>query len=1036
MVFMADTGAAHALHPRRASKMICGYGIAFFALFLTFIGCSSFAHAQNPNGALRGEVLDASGARVAGARVSIQSSTSSQARAVAADDRGEFRIEGLLPGTYLLTVSAPGFAAATAPVEVVVSTVRDVSISLEAASGRETVNVQGKLSSITTESIDTASAIHQGAVSARDLETIPLAHRSFANIAYLVPGTGPVEPSDPTKARITAVSFGGSSGLNVDLSVDGGDNTDDFIGGFLQNFSPDVIQEFAVRTSQEDADTGRTVGGSVVITTKHGTNDWHGGGAFYERGSGMNARYPIDNPAPDPKQPFSRQNYVATIGGPVQRDKMWFFAGLEAVHEDASIAYSPESQAQFNALAGLAAQGLIHEANLEGQPLGVDSIAVPKNVTVPFRDYMGNLRFDYTQSPHSQWFLRGSSDNYTSNNDLVQQATLPSTGATSGSKYEAVILGNQFAFSPTWVGSFILDASFLHHTESRNGYLGFALAFPFSSTFHTISGFETFGDNQFATAITAFPVLRNQEKYQFRYDAAHASGRHAPKFGISFIHEPVLSGALSGNEESFHQFGLNPTDYINNPAQFAVDYTCTPNGELELSSGTACIVTPAGDGRFAQNVQRLGFYAQDSWRVSSHFTVNYGMRYDTTFGLFTASGRNQLQNPAYLTLKALGIPLVNGVPHDDRKQFGPRLGIAYSPGSSEKTVIRAGVGLYYNDLAQVGWVNAFHAVNAAAGPCTNPGDPGCIPGGGSSALIDPNYKTPYALHASAGMQHALNENWTLSADWTHEQGNHAYRGYSYTAGVNLFSPDPNHQAYVPNVDVYRTDNRSTYDAMTIRLQGRLSRVNLTAHYTLASAKTWGCFVGELFDYVNGVCDPLNAFAPGDYGPSGEDVRHRFVLAGTVRAPLGLTVSTLTQLESARPFTLGDGANRAIINGAQTTLDQFRGTPFMQVDVRVARPFRLGDRLAVLPFVEFFNLFNRNNPANNFVADVAALGNVPPDELGGNITHLCADTSCETLIPITSLNQLRKPAGALGDFFGPGTTVGIPFAAQVGVRVNF
>jgi hypothetical protein len=1006
--------------------------------------CSAFSlivllvagFAQNPNGSLRGEVVDASGARIPGPHVVVTSSGSALTREVTADDRGEFRVEGLLPGNYRMTVTAKGFAGASADVEVVVSLVRDVTVELKPESGRETVSVQGKASSITTEPIDTASAVHQGAVMAHDLETIPLAHRSFANIAYLVPGTEPVEPSDPTKARITAVSFGGSSGLNVDLSVDGGDNSDDYIGGFLQNFSADAIQEFAVRTSQEDADTGRTVGGSVVITTKHGTNEWHGSGAFYERGSGMNARFPIDNPAPDPKQPFSRQNYVGTIGGPIERDKVWFFAGFEAVHEDASISYSPDSLSEFNALAQLAALGLIHETNLEGQLIGVDSITVPHGVKAPFRDFMGTLRFDYAQSPRSQWFLRGSLDNYTTNNDLIQQATLPSTGATSGSKYENFVLGNQFTFSPTWLGSFTFDASYLHHTESRNGDLGFALAFPFSATFRTISGFETFGDNQFQTPITAFPVLRNQEKYQFRYDVSHSSGRHAPKAGINFIHEPVLSGALSGTEESFHQFGLNPTDYVNNVPQFQVDYACTAKGELTVTSGTSCTGTPVGDGRFSQNVQRLGLYAQDSWRVSSHFTVNYGLRYDTTFGLFTGSGRNQLQNPAYLTLKALQVPLVNGDPHDYRKQFGPRLGIAYSPGRSESTVIRVGIGLYYNDLAQNGWVSAFQAVNAAPGVCVNPGDAGCIPGGDPGALIDPHYKTPYALHASAGIQRALNERWTLSADWTRENGVHAYRGYSYTAGTNLFSPDPNHQQFVPNVDLYRTDNRSTYDAMTIRLQGNLSRANLTAHYTLASAKTWGCFVGELFDYVNGVCDPLNAFTPGDHGPSGEDVRHRFVLAGTVRAPLGFEISTLTQVESARPYTLGDGANRAIVNGTKTTLDQFRGTPFAQIDLRVARPFRFGDRWSVMPFVEFFNLFNRNNPSNNFVADVAALGNVPPDQLGGNITGLCGNADCSTLIPITSLNQLRKPAGALGDFFGPGTTVGIPLAAQLGVRVTF
>lgn len=998
------------------------------------------AVAQNPMGTLRGVVQDGNGGRVPAATIVVEARQSSLKRSTKTDDHGEFRLNDLLPGTYQLMVSARDFADASADVAVVVSSVRDVAVTLKPAAVQQTVNVQASAPSVTTQPIDLASAVHGGAVSAHDLETIPLAARSFANIAYLVPGTEPVEPSDPTKARITAVAFGGSSGLNVQLSVDGGDNSDDYIGGFLQNFSPDAIQEFAVHTSQQDADTGGTVGGSVMITTKRGTNQWHGGGAFYGRAAALNARFPIDNPAPNPKQDFSRQNYIATIGGPLKSDKLWLFSSFEYVHENASIAYSPASLTEFNALASLASQGLIP---------GVSSIPVPNSTPVPFRDYLGTVRFDWAQSQNSQWYLRAAVDNYTTHNDLVQQATLPSTGATSGSNYLNLVIGNTHTFSPTWLGTFIFDASGLHHTESRNATLGFALAFPFSATFHTISGFETFGDNQFATPITAFPVLRNQEKYQLRYDVGRGSGDHAPKFGINFIHEPVLSGALSGTAENFIQFPVNPSDYLGDPAEFATDISCG------AASAATCTFTPAGNGSFSQNVQRLGLYFQDSWRATRRLTVNYGLRWDTTFGLFEASGRTQGQNPAYLTLQQLGIPLVNRTPHDYRKGFGPRLGLAYALGEKSDTVIRAGIGLYYNDLAQNGWVGALQAVNAPAGPCNlstnpDPADPanaGCIPGGGQGAIIDGNYKTPYALHASAGIQHAFGEKWTLSADFTHEKGNHSYQALNYTAGFTLFAPSAVDPALVPNVTVYRTGNRSVYDAVTVRLQGNVSRrFNLTAHYTLATAKTWGCVVGELFDYVDGVCNPLNPFGPGDYGPSGEDVRHRFVLAGTYYAPGGFELSTLAQVESARPFTLGTGVdvnglgdpgnNRAVVNGVQTSLDQFRGTPFAQVDLRVARPIRVGDRWTVIPFAEFFNLFNRNNPANNYVADIGAL-NVPPAEVdAGNVTHLCGDANCNTLIPITSLNQLKAPAGAVGDFFGPGTTVGIPFAAQLGVRVSF
>ena len=134
---------------------------------------------------------------------------------------------------------------------------------------------------------------------------------------------------------------------------------------------------------------------------------------------------------------------------------------------------------------------------------------------------------------------------------------------------------------------------------------------------------------------------------------SHVAGHHAPRFGVNFIHEPVLSGALPGNGGEPHRFPLDPTDYLANPAQFTEDLTCGP----AATPGATCIDTPAGNGSFSQNVQRLGLYAEDSWRVTPHLTVNYGLRYDTTFGLFTASGRSQLQNPRCLTLKALQIPL-------------------------------------------------------------------------------------------------------------------------------------------------------------------------------------------------------------------------------------------------------------------------------------------------------------------------------------------------------------------------------------------
>ncbi|HXJ06193.1 MAG TPA: TonB-dependent receptor [Candidatus Acidoferrum sp.] len=950
---------------------------------------------QNSRGTLRGTVQDSGGGRISSAQIVVQTHDSALQREATSDARGEFRIDDIVPGTYQVVVTAGGFASASSNVKVIISSVQEITVVLKPQTVQQTVSVQGQASSITTQSIDSASAVHQAVITSHDLDTIPLAARSFANIAYLAPGTEPLEPSDPTKARITAVSTGGSSGLNNAVSVDGADNSDDWIGGFLQNFSPESIQEFAVRTAQEDADTGGTTAASFVISTKRGTNDWHGDAAFYERDASLNARFPLDNPAPNPKQPFSRQNYVGTLGGPIVKDKFWLFSSFEYVHENASIAYSPSSQAEFNALSQLAADGLISDNGAS-----VSSISVPTSVPVPFRDYLGLIRFDWAQSNNSQWFLRAAFDSYTTRNALIQQATLPSTGATTHNNYLNLAVGNQYTFGSSWVGSFVFGASGLHLTQTRNSNLGFALAFPFSSTASTISGLETFGDNQFITAITAFPVLRNQEKYQLRYDVSHVSGSHAPRFGVNFIHEPVLSGALAATAETLLSYSNDPSFYAANPSQFYFSLTCAP----PVPVGVNCEAAPAGDGSFSQNVQRLGLYAEDSWHATQRLTINYGLRYDTTFGLFKASGHDQNLNPALA-----GNGIISGIPHDYRKAFAPRLGVAYSLCSSGNTVLRGGVGLYFNDLAQNGWVEAFNAVNNfniqnASGP---------------PSLIDPNYHTPYALHASAGIEHAFSANWILNADWTLETGMHGYRRYDYSS-----------------VSIFRSDNRSSYNALALHLQGNVAkRLSLVANYTLASAKTWGCEVGELFDYVNGVCDPLDAFAPGDYGPSGEDVRHRAVLAGTIHAPGEFDITFLSQAESARPITLVTPVgNRAVVNGVKTSLDEFRGTPYLQTDLRVTRPFKIRDRWSAAPFVEFFNLFNRNNPGNNFIPDISVLP-VPVNDLS-NVTALCLNPACTQTIPVTSGKQLLVPAGALGDFFGPGTTVGIPFAAQIGLRLTF
>src|SRR6202140_5329680 len=435
---------------------------------------------QRVQGTLLVAVEDAAGGRVAGAGVTVTLEKAAVSRSATANERGEVRFESLPPGTYSIAVRATGFSEKTTRVTVSVSSQATFAVILGPETLKQSVQVRDRGPSLATQPVETTSNTIKTVITAEDLDEIPLSARSFANIALLSPFTAPVEPSDPTKARITAVSFGGSSGLNVDLSVDGGDNNDDYIGGFLQNYSPEAMQEFAVRTSQFGADTSHTDGGSVVISTRRGSDDWHGSGAYCYRGNALNARNTLDNPEPNPKQPFSRQNVVGTLGGPVKPGKLWFFSSYEYIHENASVAYSANSLAEFSALQQMATAGFLPNVNSIG--------AVPSSVLAPFRETLFSTRLDWAQSARSQWFLRAAFDRNHTKNDLLQQGALHSTGATTDSNYYNVLLSNQFQFTPAILGVLTLEASGFHHTKERNSTIGEAFNFPFTVNFLTTSG--------------------------------------------------------------------------------------------------------------------------------------------------------------------------------------------------------------------------------------------------------------------------------------------------------------------------------------------------------------------------------------------------------------------------------------------------------------------------------------------------------------------------------------------------------------------
>ena len=187
---------------------ICGVARSMLVAALL----ATVAAAQNPSGTLRGVVQDGTGARIGSAKIALTMAGRSVVRSGVANQRGEFRFDDLTPGTWFIAVSSKGFADTAASLAIAVSSVRDIAVTMKPGAKATTVGVRAEGGSITAQPNDLSSSVHQAIATSEDIESLPLPARSFANITDLAPGTEPVEPSDPTKARITAVSTGGSSG--------------------------------------------------------------------------------------------------------------------------------------------------------------------------------------------------------------------------------------------------------------------------------------------------------------------------------------------------------------------------------------------------------------------------------------------------------------------------------------------------------------------------------------------------------------------------------------------------------------------------------------------------------------------------------------------------------------------------------------------------------------------------------------------------------------------------------------------------------
>src|SRR5512142_2653659 len=676
--------------------------------------------AQGTNATLTGRVLDQNGAGLPGVSVTATSPDTGFTRGDTTAQDGAYTIAAIPAGSYTVTYAISGFKTVEQKnVEMNVATTRTLNVTMQVSAVAEMITV-------TTEAplVRTDPAI--GAIiSQKELQTLPLNGRQFANVAVLAPGTQLAYNTDPTKPGQLTVQLDGGSGRNVNYIMDGGDNTDDTIGGALQNFSLESVQEFKIQTQQYKAEYGRSTGGVLNVVTKTGSNEFHGSGLEYFRDKSLNSETQSEKNANSGKSDYRRNQYGASLGGPIVKDKAHFFITGERTEQKTNIIQDTG--------------GVFPE--LDGKP-----------VETPFRDDL--LAAKVTADMSASQFLQVRYG-YQKNSQLygVYANHTPDSFGTISNKYESVLAGLQSQFGQNALNELVFQYTKFDNAITPNSD---------NPTIYFASGVLS-GQNPNT------PQTTRQTKYQYKDDFSFFAdwhGSHDLKFGVNFVHEPTLAGDFS--------IGTAAPTYV-------------LNGD-SLDSSVASISQNGGFSGYNSPKNIYDAYIQDDWRPSPRLTVNVGLRYDLNLGYDLNQSSNQICqelstqtqfNDAsyYQDFRGWDCKLTN-----DHKNWAPRLGFTYDLTGQGKTLVHGGWGVYYDfpylnatllfpALALTDYGQIYSSTPPPSFRIGDPLPPNDLPGTVGPApteVADPTVtKTPFSRQLSVGISHQVSDWLGLSLEYSH-----------------------------------------------------------------------------------------------------------------------------------------------------------------------------------------------------------------------------------------------------------------------------
>jgi Carboxypeptidase regulatory-like domain len=984
-------------------------------LTLCVVLVSASAYAQS-TARINGRVLDQFGAVLPGASVTVTDASTGVARDTVTNGEGLYSVPALNPGSYSVKIELPGFAPQEKR-DVVVLTGATVTLDMQLGLAQLQENL-----TVTAASplVETTQAIVGNSVQQREVQAIPMLNRTVAAMIALVPGAREVTMTTASAHGQSSnfVSIGGGGGGSANMLVDGLDNKEDSNGGSLLSYSLEGVQEFKVLSVGANAEYGRAPQ-TILLATKSGGNQFHGSIFGYGRNQSLIATDYFSDPANGGlgKQPFTRAQYGGSVGGPLVRNHVWYFAAIERIAQSFSLVRPPSVYNELQTL--VTALPNIHALNSH-------FIVQPSRDT--FAQAKVNAQFN---NAHSAWVRYGAEYAYVDNDQLgTSIAGLSYSPDLSNHNHQNmwnVAGGWSWVVNPTTVNQFTTQyISYTHDTHypqcpAAPIYLGVNLGadacLPEKLTFPTVSTGQ----------LQVFPVgwLNLDNKLELKEDFSKQIGRHALKTGATYMLNPINGGVYGGGSPGSILFFDDPSVIVNNTnGKYPLGFQ-TPGIVRTLSvvsqtigdfssepvATAACqqlLTADCAKNYWGSPLFNFGAYVQDDFRVSRRVTLNLGLRYD----LYDYMGRKNLpNNRTFQVLQAIGSPY-GKLPKLDKGDFGPRAGLAWDVAGDGKDVVRASYGVFYQQGIQSVYFNRNYIskpvlfltqtitdTQIGVGPLANfvygttpvpepPAAPTQLPAGGRSAgqWYDPNLRDQRNQNSHVGWSHVFPHDTVVAVDYTHVLGEFGWRNADINPLINGVRPlsaltqavygDPN---LLSTVTIAASVNRSLYDELGVHFEHRFAQGNaLQVNYTLA----YGRGMGGVLDAGTGLLSPNaqtatadggDIYAPWEWGPTSLDERHRVVMAGLVRLPFGVEVSPAITLATARPYTQfrapnpsGDGSLMILdANGNPAGINNARGDALYNANARVTKNIAMGNEKNVALFAELYNIFNHANFGNQY-----------------------------------------------------------------------